>query len=158
MAKLLYILGIVLGLSYFGFGKNTSPSVFDLRCENLRNPLGVDTFEPRFSWKISSNKNGTAQKAFQLVAATDSVLLNSDKPDLWDSGMVDSSTGILVPYRGTQLNSGVFVYWKVRVWDESGKVSSWSRIATFSTGFLTIDRSEERRVGQVCIYRWSPYQ
>lgn len=147
MAKLLYILGIVLGLSYFGFGKNTSPSVFDLRCENLRNPLGVDTFEPRFSWKISSNKNGTAQKAFQLVAATDSVLLNSDKPDLWDSGMVDSSTGILVPYRGTQLNSGVFVYWKVRVWDESGKVSSWSRIATFSTGFLTIDNWQARYIG-----------
>lgn len=147
MAKLLCILSIFLSLSHLSFGKNASPSVYDLRCENLRNPLGVDTFEPRFSWKISSNKKGTVQKAFQLVAATDSVLLNRDKPDLWDSGMVDSSTGILVRYRGTQLNSGVFVYWKVRVWDESGKVSSWSRIATFSIGFLTIDDWQARYIG-----------
>ena len=105
MTKLLLILGIILSLSHFSFSKNRSPSVYDLRCENLRNPLGVDTFKPRFSWKISCNKNGTEQKACQLMAATDSTLLNSDKADLWDSGIFNSSASILVPYCGKQLSS-----------------------------------------------------
>ena len=45
-------------------------TVSDLKCENLSSPLGIGTTTPSFSWKISSDKNGTTRKAFQLLAAS----------------------------------------------------------------------------------------
>ena len=110
--------------------------VYDLRCENLRNPLGIDKTIPRFSWKIKSDKNGTAQKTFQLMVSSDVSLLNKNKADLWNSGEIASSNSIMVSYKGKVLNSGDVAYWKVRVWDESGHVSSWSQVSKFSIGLL----------------------
>ena len=66
--------------------------VYDLRCENLVNPLGIDATNPHFSWKLSSNRNGTKQKAYQILVATDSLSLEKGKADLWNSGKVKSST------------------------------------------------------------------
>jgi len=62
---------------------------YDLRCENLKNPMGIDKTTPRFSWKITSNKNGTAQKAFQLMVASDPSRLEKNQPDLWNSEKVN---------------------------------------------------------------------
>ena len=36
--------------------------VYDLRVENLTNPLGLDVSSPRFSWKISSDKKNTLRR------------------------------------------------------------------------------------------------
>lgn len=138
---------MLLGLSQLSIAKKSGIAVYDLRSENLRNPLGVNTLSPRFSWKISSNKNGTEQKSFQLMVATDSVLLENDKADLWNPEAVSSSESILVSYDGKSLQPGVVAYWKVRVWDESGEVSPWSRIACFSTGLLTGGDWNARYIG-----------
>ncbi|HZK96497.1 MAG TPA: family 78 glycoside hydrolase catalytic domain [Prolixibacteraceae bacterium] len=110
--------------------------VFDLKCENLQNPLGIDKTAPRFSWKTLSDKNGTEQKAFQVMVASDPLLLDKDQADLWDSGKSESSTSILVPYHGKVLGSGLAAFWKVRIWDEAGNVSAWSPVANFSIGLL----------------------
>ncbi len=111
-------------------------NVYDLKCENLRNPLGIDKTTPRLSWKVRSSKNGTEQKAFQVLVASNQSLLDKGKADLWNSGKIESSTSILVPYQGKILNSGLAAYWKVRIWDEAGNVSSWSYDAEFSIGLL----------------------
>lgn len=111
-------------------------SITNLRCENLENPLGIRQSAPRFSWKILSRRNGTEQKAFQLLVASDVSLLDSGKADLWDSGKTDSASGVLVPYKGVNLSSGSVAYWKVRIWDEAGHVSNWSPVAEFSVGLL----------------------
>lgn len=110
--------------------------IVNLRCEHLENPLGIDQPRPRFSWKLTSNKNGTGQKAFQLLVASDVSLLKPGKADLWDSEKVESSSSVLVTYRGADLSSGSMAYWKVRVWDESGNISGWSPVAAFSIGLL----------------------
>lgn len=110
--------------------------LYDLQCENLPSPLGIDKTMPRFNWKIKSNKNGTEQKAFQLLVATDISRLNEKEADFWNSGKVKSTSSILVPYKGKRLNSGLIAYWKVRVWDEKNKSSSWSQPARFSIGLL----------------------
>lgn len=65
--------------------KHDLPVVFDLKCESLHNPAGIDKTTPRFSWKTSSTKNGTKQKAFQMLVASDAVLLKEGRADLWDS-------------------------------------------------------------------------
>ncbi len=127
--------------------QNSDVYVTDLRCENLENPLGIGQAVPRFSWKIRSNRNGTEQKAFQLLVASDASLLEEGKADLWDSGKTGSSSCVLVPYGGKALSSGSVACWKVKVWDEAGHVSSWSPVAGFSVGLLAPDDWHASYVG-----------
>ncbi len=133
--RLIYLVLILLIFSFQGYTKSNL-DIYDLRCENLRNPLGINNTIPRFSWKIRSIKNGTEQKAFQLMVASNPSLLDKDQADLWNSGKVESSSGILVSYQGEKLKSGIVACWKIRIWDETGKVSSWSPVAEFSIGLL----------------------
>ncbi len=124
-------------LLFSGCTSKNHLKVYDLRCEGLNNPLGIDKTTPRFNWKISSPENGTEQKAFQLLVASDPSLLNEKKADLWNPGKVISGESIMVPYNGEALSSGASAWWKVRVWDEDGNVSAWSSPASFSVGLLS---------------------
>lgn len=110
--------------------------VFDLRCENLQNPLGIDKTTPRFSWKIRSDRNATSQTAFQLLVASHPDLLREGKADLWDSGKNESSASILISYGGKPLKPGLVYYWKVCVWDNFDRVSTWCPAEEFSVGLL----------------------
>jgi alpha-L-rhamnosidase len=103
-------------------------SVYNLLCENLADPQGIGTKTPRLSWKVRSGINGTSQKAFQILVASDSSLLDEKNADLWNSGKSLSSSGILVPYAGKELYSQCVCYWKLRIWDESDDVTGWSRL------------------------------
>src|SRR5690606_30794740 len=107
---------------------------YDLRCENLREPLGIDTTIPRFSWKIKISENENKQVAYQILVAGNQDELSENDALLWNSGKVESDNTILVSYNGQKLNSGNFVWWKVRVWDKAGNVSEWSTPACFSIG------------------------
>ncbi len=120
-----------------GCNSKNNPKVFDLRCESLQNPLGIDKTTPRFSWKISSEKNGTEQKAFQILVAAELSDLTEHKASFWNLGKVESNASIYVPYQGQKLNSGTSAWWKVRVWDEAGNDSGWSEPVRFSVGLLT---------------------
>ena len=44
-------------------------SVVNLRVENLKKPLGIDTAEPRFSWQITSDKQKVRQTAYQIIVS-----------------------------------------------------------------------------------------
>jgi len=133
--RLIYLISIFLIFPFHGFSTGNL-DIYDLRCENIRNPQGIDNTAPRFSWKIKSVKNGTEQKAFQLMVASNPSLLDVNQADLWNSGKVESSSSVLVSYRGKILSSGAIACWKIRIWDESGKVSAWSKVAEFSIGLL----------------------
>ena len=135
--KLLILISIGCFLFLFlGCTEQGNLKTDDLKCENLRNPLGIDNTTPRFSWKIRSNKNGTEQKAFQVLVASDPSLLKKDQADLWDSGKTISSESIWITYKGEKLQSGTTACWKVRIWDEAGNVSDWSPVAEFGIGLL----------------------
>jgi len=131
---------LFIAIATFGGNKDNINSVYDLRCENLHNPLGIDTKTPRFSWTTISRKNGTAQKAFQLIVASDLSRLSEKRADLWNSGKIDSSASLFVSYQGQQLHSGTAAWWMVRIWDEIGNISPWSEPARFTIGLL--DESE----------------
>ena len=111
-------------------------TLYDLRCENLSNPLGIATTIPGLSWKVKAERNGTVQKAYQVLAASDSLLLGENNADLWNSGKIGSDTSVLVPWNGNILESGSVVYWKVRIWDENDKATEWSQVNSFSVGLL----------------------
>ena len=129
------IFSLVL-LSIFGCSQSNISKITDLKCENLRDPLGINTSQPRFSWKNSSIEEGTNQSAYQILVASDMKNLNEDKADFWNSGKVASSSNILIDYQGKEIDSRQLLYWKVRTWDENDKASKWSYVGVFSIGIL----------------------
>ncbi len=108
----------------------------NLRCEYESNPLGVDVIHPRLFWLIPPEHRGLQQSAFQIIASSSLTLLNQDNGDLWDSGKVNSSDTIQIPYSGTTPVSFETIYWKVRNWDEKGNMSDWSSPAQWTMGVL----------------------
>lgn len=106
----------------------------DLRTEYLVNPLGIDVEKPRLTWTLPSGPRGRAQSAWQVLVAISPDRLNKNQGDLWDSGKVVSKDFAI--YGGRQIASGRRCYWKVRFWDDAGRVSSWSQPAMFSMGLL----------------------
>lgn len=115
-----------------------SPVVHALHCEYRANPLGLDTPQPRLSWKLQPipQRRGLAQSAYHVLVASSVANLNSDLGDLWDSGKVTSRESSFIPYAGTALNSAQRAFWKVRLWDDQGQASAWSETATFEMGLL----------------------
>ena len=110
--------------------------LFDLRCEMLHQPWGIDNTNPALSWKITPGENGLRQTAYQILAASSPELLTEEKADLWNSGKVVSDESLWVPYAGKALTSRSVVYWQVRAWDQNDKVGGWARGAHFSVGLL----------------------
>lgn len=108
----------------------------NLKCEYKSNPIGIDTQKPRFSWIINSAK-GINQSGYQLQVAQSSKDLKSGKSFLWNSDKIVSDNNFSIIYSGSKLDSSKKYYWRVRIWDQSGKKSKWSVIAEFTTGIMT---------------------
>jgi len=107
-----------------------------LKCEYAVNPLGIDVAAPRFSWVLESGKRGRMQSAWQVLVASSAARLATDTGDKWDSGKVNSAQSVNVAYKGKPLVSREVCFWKVRVWDNAGVRSAWSKPATFEMGLL----------------------
>lgn len=107
-----------------------------LRCESLVNPLGIDVPRPHLSWRLSSDAPDSLQSAWRVLVASSRDKLELHQGDLWDSGKVSGSESLDIEYKGETLNSGQRCFWKVQVWDKSGRVSPWSEIAFWETGLL----------------------
>jgi len=105
-----YLFALLLAVSC-----GQSFEVYDLKCEGLREPLAIDSAEPHFSWKISSQRP-MEQVAFEIEVASSLSALKSGKADLWSSGRVQSPEQIMVPYDGSPLRSRQLCWWRVRIW------------------------------------------
>ena len=70
------------------------------------------------------------------MVATDSLMLESGKADLWNPGKVKSPAMPMIPYKGKELKARTTAYWKVGVWDEKCSQPVWSGISSFSVGLL----------------------
>lgn len=108
-----------------------------LRCENLVDPVGIDAIVPRLSWKLDaaySDAHDLKQNCYEIVVASEKSKLSPEKADIWASGSVSSRStyGVEVPTRKLMPNKKYF--WKVRVWDQDEKLSTWSPVAEFGTG------------------------
>ncbi len=106
------------------------------RCEYLRNPLVIDTPQPRLSWSLRAEERGQKQTAYRVLVASTPELLAKDAGDLWDSGKVASDQSAQVVYAGKTLASRIQCFWKVQAWDKDGKPSAWSSPMTWSMGLL----------------------
>ena len=102
----------------------TGPAPSDLRAEHQDGPVVIDPgAAPRLSWK-----NESEQRARRIVVR------DGKGTVVWDSGKVLSGDSHLVPYEGAALEPMTDYFWKVRIWDEKGRASSWSAPALITTG------------------------
>ncbi|KKM18851.1 hypothetical protein LCGC14_1661560, partial [marine sediment metagenome] len=108
-----------------------------LRCDDRVQPVGVDDTTPTLGWQLRSKRRGVSQSAYQVRVASSGDLLAADTADLWDSGRIKSDRSYSIEYRGKPLRSSQPYYWAVRVWDEQGQASPWSKPAKFVTGLLS---------------------
>jgi alpha-L-rhamnosidase len=98
--------------------------------------VGIGTVSPRLSWRLAAGERGYRQSAYRVIVAGDEAALAGDSGDLWDTGKVESSRTSQIVYSGKALEAGQVCYWKVMIWDGSGKASKWSRPARWSVGLL----------------------
>lgn len=122
--------------------------VDNLKCENLVNPLAIDSTTPHFSWISTSDRTGDTQTAYQILVASSEALLDTGLGDLWDTGKVKSPSSVMIGYNGKKLDSGNIAFWKVRVWDNKGKASEWSQPSTFGIGLLNTDDWKAHFIGR----------
>lgn len=109
--------------------------VTELTCNHLTNASGV-LEKPVFGWKLTSKENEQSQTSYQILVSTSLKNSLASIGTVWDSKKVNSSNQINISYNGSPLVSSNKYYWKVRVWDKSGKLSDWSKPSYFITGLI----------------------
>ena len=112
-------------------------SLTHLTCNNIVNPVGIDSPQPHLSWQLNSGSRSVVQSAYRILVADNLNELNNNQGTEWDSKKVDSSQSIEMNYDGKALQPAKTYYWKVMSWDGDGKASAWSEAANWQTGLLT---------------------
>lgn len=116
------------------FALNAQIAVSELKVEGLVNPIGIDIKKPSFSWILNSSGRNISQNRYEICVYDNAAFKGEP---MWKSGKIESANSIAVSYEGKPLDSSTRYYWKVRVWDNKGKASSWSPVAYWQTALLT---------------------
>ncbi len=102
-------------------------SLYDLTIEYKADPIGLDEVQPRFSWKLKSDRNDTRQSAYRVTVSNSEIM--------WDTGKLESEQSTLIEYMGATFEARTAYTWTVTVWDNHGESASAS--ASFETGLLS---------------------
>ncbi len=141
-ARICFALGLALIASTTSAHAEGGLRVVDLRCEFAENPTGIDVSQPRLSWKLTSDKRGQRQTAYQIRVyskaglARDPDLVSAKSPDIWDSGKVLSDETLLIRYGGKKLEPSQQVFWSICVWDENDQSFETSYFRSWTMGLL----------------------
>jgi alpha-L-rhamnosidase len=105
-----------------------------LLVNGVSNPLAIDRAMARFTWRSADTGRGARQTGYQILVASSIERLARQAGDWWDSGRVASDRSASVEYAGKAMPPATRLWWKVRIWDETGKASPYSAPAYFDTG------------------------
>ncbi|MEX2373772.1 MAG: family 78 glycoside hydrolase catalytic domain, partial [Dehalococcoidia bacterium] len=114
-------------------------SPIELRCEHLRDPLGVDSAAPWLSWRLPATDRAVEPVACQVRVAGSVAALQQGHADVWDSGWCTAEAVGAVSYGGPPLVSRQRCWWQVRVRVAEGDESAWSVPAWWEMGLLDAD-------------------
>ena len=104
------------------------------KVEHMPNPIGVDVQHPRLSWLLNDYREGTFQTAYQVYVGEDSLSILKDEGQQWNTGKISSDAN-LISYAGKMLKPFTKYFWRVDLWDQSGK-SIKGGVASFETGMM----------------------
>jgi alpha-L-rhamnosidase len=90
-------------------------TMMHMMVEYAETPLAIGTRIPRFSWELPLAGRNRRQSAYQVLVATVPERLTPGQADMWDSGKVESSQSVNVPYAGAELHSNADYVWTVRL-------------------------------------------
>lgn len=102
-----------------------------IRFEHLREALGIGISQPRLSWIVQTNQPDWEQAAYEMESFSPS----GEK--LEQSGKINSSNSVLVPWPFSPLTSRQRVGVRIRVWGKDGEVTDWSDLAWVEAGLLS---------------------
>ncbi|MDR1120535.1 MAG: hypothetical protein LBM08_06415, partial [Dysgonamonadaceae bacterium] len=89
-----------------GFTFQAAAALKNLRVEYMRNPIGIDATNPRFSWEMDDAETGKCQTAYQIT------LLAADKTtEVWTSGKIASDVSLGVNCDGATLSPSTRYFW-----------------------------------------------
>lgn len=105
-------------------------TIYDLKTNGMKNPLGTDEETPIFSWKLSSDETDVKQECYQIKVALDELF----KEPVWESQEA-SDVSVGIKYAGSPLKASTRYYWKVSV-KAKGKQAE-SPVCWFETGLMS---------------------
>lgn len=125
----------VTACPFSSYSQNYSDvAIYETKLNLENNPIGIDIEKPEFSWKLKSERRNRSQLAYQII-----VWSGNTTDTCWNSGKVISDNNIQVKYLGKHLKPVNTYKWKVRIWDQDGKSSYWSKENHFSSGLMSED-------------------
>ncbi|HEY9197584.1 MAG TPA: alpha-L-rhamnosidase N-terminal domain-containing protein, partial [Mucilaginibacter sp.] len=86
---------------------------------------------------MNDKAQGAAQSAYQLYVGTDSAAVSTSKGNAWTTTKIASSNNLAI-YSGRQLKPFTKYYWRVQLWDKTGKRLTASPVASFETGMMSM--------------------
>ncbi len=121
--------GVVFMVPLFSNKHTAAPN--GLRVNLLENPLGIQTMDPAFSWRMNDPDNNEVQTAYRVTVSKKSSMKNP----VVQSGWVASNQNTDIHLEGieTLLEENQLYYWQVETKDKDGNASAASEPATFVT-------------------------
>lgn len=104
----------------------------------------IPTARPALGWIVQADGTDQRQTAYQVQVASSEERLVGGEGDLWESGRVESSQSINLPFGGAPLPAGQTCWWHVRCWDANGRASAWSAPQRFTIADLLPDYATAR--------------
>ncbi len=140
----------LLALLFISCGGKTHLANPTVEMQDGTTPLA--TAQPRFSWCYESEADNVVQTAYRIIVS--STEENADKGigDLWDSGVIESSDMLYIPYAGKQLHSRYIAFWKVYATLTYGKnhkkATTESDVQRFEISLLSPDDWHAHWIGR----------
>ncbi len=99
--------------------------------EFIRKPelVVLKDHQPEFGWMVP--EGAVFQSAYQILVASSQENIDNNIGDIWDSGQVRESNSSEIEYAGIPLDENTTYHWKVRIWDEVNRLSSYSKSQAF---------------------------
>ena len=118
-----------------------------LTCDSLTNPLGDDTKQPSFSWKLQDSGRGAEQTAYEIMVSSTLEGLLNGRADVWDSGRVLSGRSLNVQYGGPALSPETRYYWRVKAWNKDAVAYPPSDANWWETGLFSASAWRGKWIG-----------
>ena len=147
---------LLLGTTLFSCAPQELKTPFELKCENIPVPVGVDTQTPRLSWKLPLLEEDSINRV-EIWLSTDSTQLSGRQSGYWNKSIIGAP--IRVSYDGQPLDSYTTYYWKIGYQTSSKQKTTFSPISSFTTGCLSSDNWKGKWITDKhdITYRPAPY-